>query len=422
MGFLESYFRGLFSIFLSDQFATAVSLLYALFPFWGPPLLAFGFYMVWIQWVRSKFIHSWDYVLLEIKLPREVYKSPLAMELALSGLFVTSGEATSLDVYILGKTRPWFSLEIASIDGNIHFYVWTRTGYRNVVESQLYGQYPDIEIFEVEDYTKAVPYFDPAKVFFGGHEYKLDKPDPYPIKTYVDYGLDKDPKEEFKIDPLTSVLEYMGSINKGEQIWMQIIIQAHKKKPKSHARFKETDIKEEAKETIKELLEKLQEKSPSVLAGEEGETVSFKRFPTKGESEIIAAIQRSAGKLNFDCGIRIIYAAKPEAFQGVRIPQTINLMRPFASKDLNEFAYNWGTYFDYPWQDYKKIRADFRRRRVLKAYRLRSWFHPPYKRKNFILSSEELATIYHFPGKVLQAPSVNRVMSKKAEAPINLPR
>ncbi len=422
MGFLESYFRGLFSIFLSDQFAASVSLLYALFPFWGPPLLAFGFYMVWIQWVRSKFIHSWDYVLLEIKLPREVYKSPLAMELALSGLFVTSGEATPFDVYVLGKTRPWFSLEIASIDGNIHFYIWTRTGYRNVVESQLYGQYPDIEIFEVEDYTKAVPYFDPEKVFFGGHEYKLDKPDPYPIKTYVDYGLDKDPKEEFKIDPLTSVLEYMGSINKGEQIWLQIIIQGHKKKHKKGTWFGETNIQEEAKDIVRELLNKLQEKSPSVLAGEEGETVSFKRFPTKGESEVIAAIQRADGKLNFDCGVRIIYAAKPEVFQGVRIPQSINLMRPFASKELNEFAYNWGTYFDYPWQDYKRIRADFRRRRILKAYRLRSWFHPPFKRKNFILSSEELATIYHFPGKVLQAPSVNRVMSKKAEAPINLPR
>ncbi len=35
-----------------------------------------------------------------------------------------------------------------------------------------------------------------------GCEFKFTKGDGYPIKTYVDYGLDKDPKEEYKVDPL----------------------------------------------------------------------------------------------------------------------------------------------------------------------------------------------------------------------------
>ena len=151
-----------------------------------------------MKYIRAKFIRSHKYVLLELKLPREVSKSPLAMELALSGLYVTSGETTWYDKYFLGKMRPWFSLEIVSIEGNIHFYIWTRQSFKNVVEAQLYGQYPNIEIVEVKDYTATVPHFDYREVSLWGHEYKLDKADPYPIKTYVDYGLDKDPKEEYK--------------------------------------------------------------------------------------------------------------------------------------------------------------------------------------------------------------------------------
>jgi hypothetical protein len=38
-----------------------------------------------------------------------------------------------------------------------------------------------------------------------------------------------------------------------------------------------------------------------------------------------------------------------------------------------------------------------------------------------ILNTEELATIFHFPGQVAGTPTLERVPSKKAEAPSNLP-
>ncbi len=418
MDFLGNYLRELFSVFLSDQFLAGMRILYDLFPFWGPPLLAFGFYLAWINYIRAKFINKQKYVLLEIRLPLEVYKSPLAMELALAGFFATSGENTWFAKYIKGQVRAWFSLEIVSIGGNIHFYIWARETYRNLIEAQLYGQYPNIEIFEVPDYTETVPHFEIGKVALWGHEYKLAKPDPYPIKTYVDYGLDKDPKEEFKVDPLTAVLEFLATLKKGEQMWIQILIQAHRAKAKEGTLYQKTDVRKEGQELIKKLLEELREKNPS--ASEEG--FSFSRFPTKAESEMFAAIDRATGKLNFDCGIRAIYTAPPEVFVGSRIPQFINILRPFTTQNLNSFTWRWGTTFDFPWQDFRGIRLNHRRREVIRAYRLRSWFHGPYKRKPFILSSEELATVFHFPGGVLQAPSVSRVMSKKSEAPINLPQ
>jgi len=410
-------FPGLLAVFFTEQFKIAVRVLYNLFPFWGPPLFGFVFFNAWVAYVRTKFIASRKFILLEIRLPREVNKSPLAMELALSGLNVTSGESTWYDVYALGKVRPWFSLEIVSIEGNIHFYIWAREDYKPVVEAQLYGQYPDIEIFEVPDYTEAVPHYDPEKRYVLGHEFKLAKPDPYPIKTYVDYGLDKDPKEEFKIDPLTSVLEFMAAIKKGEQMWLQIIIQGHKKKLKHGTLFGSTDIQEEAKEEIKKLLAELKQEKPEASEG----GFSYSRIPTKSEAEVMAAIDRNAGKLNYDCGIRFIYTTTPEAFVGARIPQSINLLNPFTSKELNGFKFGRGTYTEYPWEDFMYIRMDILKRRLLHSYRTRSWFHGAHKHAPFILSSEELATIYHFPGGVLQVPSVERVMSKKAEAPGNLP-
>jgi hypothetical protein len=38
-----------------------------------------------------------------------------------------------------------------------------------------------------------------------------------------------------------------------------------------------------------------------------------------------------------------------------------------------------------------------------------------------ILNTEELATIYHFPTKMVEAPMVHRIEAKKGEPPAGLP-
>jgi len=63
-------------------------------------------------------------------------------------------------------------------------------------------------------------------------------------------------------------------------------------------------------------------------------------------------------------------------------------------------------------------------RTLLDAYKRRSFFNVPYKHLNgkpYILTVEELATIFHFPGATTTTPTLTRVPSKKAEAPANLP-
>lgn len=384
-------------------------------PLWLPTLLLTFFWKKWVEYVRADFIRKQDYVLLEIRLPREILKSPMAMEAALNGLHQGSGETTFVNRYWEGKTRPWFSLELVSIEGQPHFFIWTRRFFKNLVEAQFYAQYPTIEIHEVPDYTRGVQ-FDPSTMSLFGCDFKLTKPDPYPIRTYVDYGLDKDPKEEFKIDPISSVIEYLGSLGKGEQTWIQILIRVNKtERPKKGTLFGKSGWKDEAEEEI----DKIRKKATPERPGSE-----FPGFPnpTKGQNDTIAALERSISKPGFDCGIRGIYMATPEAFNAVNISGLTGVLKQFSSQTLNGFApTRWLTEFDYPWQDFRQRRKNKARKGVLEAYKRRSWFHPPFKTPYYVLNTEELATLYHFPGAAAQTPSLSRIPSTRGEAPPNLP-
>ena len=112
-----------------------------------------------------------------------------------------------------GKCKPFFSLEIASLEGSVKFFIYTPQKFKADIEANLFGQYPDVEIHEVQDYVALAPYLHERKDWeMAGCTYSLTKPDPYPIKTYVDYGLDStQTKEEMKSDPISSVIEYMGA-------------------------------------------------------------------------------------------------------------------------------------------------------------------------------------------------------------------
>lgn len=418
MDFILGLLKELLAPMFSGPAQTSIHILFVTAPFWLPITLAFAFWHIWIDYIRAKFITSQKYVLLELKLPADVFKSPMAMELILSGLFVTGGEGTWYDKYVLGKVRTWFSFEIASIDGNIHFYIWTRGAFKNLIESQFYGQYPNIEIHEVPDYTTTFPKYDKANMDMFGFEIKLEKPDPYPIKTYIDYGLDKDPKEEYKIDPITPMLEFFSTIGHGEEMWIQYEVRAHKKKRKGSALFESTTWQDEAKELVKTLRKEWLSTEKETSSGN---SISFERIPTKIESDTLAAIERSSTKLGFDVGGRAIYLGKKDAFNGARIASFTNILRPFQTNNLNSLSVTNTTSFDYPWEDFFDIRADTLKRKMLSAYRRRSYFHTPYKRQAFVLNQEELATVWHLPGKTLVTPSAARVTTRRAAAPINLP-
>ena len=67
-------------------------------------------------------------------------------------------------------------------------------------------------------------------------------------------------------------------------------------------------------------------------------------------------------------------------------------------------------------------RLYIRKRRIFRYYSKR-WF-PLFPRPggSYVLNTEELATLYHFPGRIVApAPAVPRIEAKKGEAPPGLP-
>lgn len=381
-----------------------------------PVLLMVILWHSYLRYIQTDYIHKLEWLILEIKLPREIFKSPQAMEVALSGLN-QPGEGSLIDKYIKGRVRAWFSLEMVSLGGEVHFFVRTEKKFKNLVESQLYSQYPGVEISEVDDYTQFVPYgLERSNWSLFGAELQFTKGDPYPIKTYVDYGLDKDPKEEFKIDPLTPVMELLGSINPGEQLWIQILIMATKdrfKKPGTW--FGKQNWRDEGQDVIKKITEKHSRTSAT------GEIFISEMAVPKNEKDVIEAVAKSISKLGFDCGIRLMYLAPEDKYQGTNVARMLSAFKQFGSLNLNGFKPLRTTNFDYPWQNLFGLPLAALKRDMFEAYRRRGYFYWPYKQKPLVLNTEELATIFHFPGKVAETPTLGRIESKRGEPPPNLP-
>jgi hypothetical protein len=391
-----------------------LSFAYMLIIFVAPIMLGISCFNAYLLYKRNKFIKSQKSVLLEIKLPQDIFKSPVAMELFLTSLYQTKGEGTWVAKYIDGKLRPWFSLEIISIGGDIRFFIWGWKFWKHLIESQLYAQYPNVEINEVPDYASDF-HFDPAKNDLWACNFKLAKSDCYPIKSYTDYQLDKDPKEEFKIDPMTPMLEYLGGLKAGEQAWIQIIIRAHKKELPKHGGklFETVDWTEHANAEIKKIKSKdVQEIEAVKITG---------ASMSRGEKEQIEAIERNISKTPFDCGIRVIYMADLNSFNEINIAGLNGAFRQYGSNNLNKFESDHATGFDYKWQDWSGKKLLHQKEHMLHAYHDRAFFHAPDKGHYFTMNTESLATIYHFPGQVAKTPTLSRIQAKKSEPPSNLP-
>jgi len=392
-------------------------------PFLVPIILFEMWWSMWMKYIRAKFIASQTPILLEIKIPRQILKTPKAMELVFAGLNVGPGETTFLSRNWKGKVRPWWSLELVSIEGKIHFYIWLWAQYRGFVESQFYAQYPDIEINEVEDYSDGVHY-DKRVNEVWGMEYKLKKPDAYPIKTYVDFELDKETKKaEQIVDPISGVLEKLSSIGPGEQFWVQILVRQNKGATVAGSFLsKPTTWKDEAKAEIEKIYKDSKPQEIDLATGD----VTEGNYPLLKPAQVntIKALERSIEKPGFDVGMRVVYITTPETHNGAIIATNIvNLWNTLNSGTLNSFVPSdtWHVSLDYPWQDFMNIRRDGFSRNVLDAYHRRSLFHPPYSHPRFVLTTEELATMYHFPTEETKAPGIERIPSIKGEAPTNLP-
>lgn len=436
------------------QFVIDIGLLLLYFVFFL--LLCAWMWRFWMAYVNQKHLNGLDWLMLEVKLPREISKSPYATELALSSLLQTGGLSHRYGKLFKGNMPIFSSLEIASIEGVIHFYIRIQRKFRPLVESNFYAQYPGVELVEAEDYTKNIQYHHLTKdVSCWGATYSLSKKwkpknphtgkpfsksshdekalpkndddefsykaDFYPIKTYVDYGLDKDPKDEYRIDPLAQLLEVMGSLGKGEHFWYQVIISdesnfngtkwpkffvdwkhnhkslaeiaADKKKEirtsgwsvKGNAVVDEFGVPKIIEVFNKDLEQQFREeekdgkkiKVPIKAVARHLETKAIAKKEqdlTVDEKEELELINKKLAKSTVLGTVRALYVTKNESFNTAHIQSILSLPKPF--NGYNTFAPKVTDPYDFPWQNIGGRRVAWRTEEMFEEYVEREAFFP----------------------------------------------
>ena len=404
------------------------SLFLVLTPVWLPLILFLFFFRKWMDMVGNLYYLHQGRSVLRIKLPQEVLKSPEAMEFVMAQVHNTANPDNLMQTYLQGKRPLQFSFEICSIAGEVRFYASVPTKKsRDAFEANMYAQYPGIEIVEEPvDYAAEIPIDFDAKGWnvFAVHMGKR-KDQEYPIKTYVDFKLNEMPKEEEKVDPITPMLEVMSSIGTHECLYMQYVCIPFRKASFKGGQLRFTEGPDWTKELHKKINE-IMKRDPDTKGPINGEAVTdFEGMPrlTPGERDTIEAMERNSDKYAYHVGIRWIYLNKDGGFNGDLMNPMIKVFSQYDILTRNSIGVRWRTDFHYkdlyPGKRAGKLTA--LKKQEIKEYRLRKYFPKdaadPYK----IFTVEELATMWHIPGKVALTPTLERIPSTRAEAPPNLP-
>ena len=408
-----------------------------------PPVLLFTLLDVWLFYVRWRWFLSQEWVLMEVRLPQIVERTPKAMEQVFAGLHgIWDDTYTRFPERWLHGVQPLhFTCELVSVNGESHFYFRMLAKFKNLLESHVWAQYPTAEIQEVEDYVQNIPQDVPNNDWeLWGTEFTLTKPDVYPIRTYPYF---EEIVEERRLDPLSAVLEVMGSLKEGEQMWIQILVS-----PVMEENWKKAGLAEVSK-LVSRQDQKKSKPTGSIVGSVTGEmTLLARNIPgaltpggltgsaaktpvrperepppslmmhlTPGERAVVEAIEENVAKLGFKTGVRVLYFGRRDVYNSGNIAAIFGAIRQFNTQHLNGFRPDKRTmpkhfYF------FKKQKHYFRKRRLVRLYRLRFPTLPW-----FTFNTEELATIFHLPGTmVAPAPLVPRIEAKRGEPPATLPR
>lgn len=270
------------------------------------------------------------------------------------------------------KPQPSISFEIVGMPGDIRFYVSAPNKYKDFIEKQINGAYPDAEIKEVNEKSSLHEGFvlgndynifsENSKVAFASM--KLKSSNYMPIKPYKDLPT----------DPLSSITSVLAKMTEGEGAAVQIVISPSDGKWKKLGRAYLSKTKKG-------------EANP--------ETAKYSADPKELEG-----IENKIGKPGFDTVVRIVVSSSTKESAEAHLSNIKNMFTQFSG--LNSFTGN-------KLRMKKMFMNDF-------IYR-----YMPVRGQTSVMSSEELATIYHFPNKSVTTPHIFWVTSKRAPAAANIP-
>lgn len=419
-----------FSVILWETLKGALSIYLEYWWFFTFCILWPLFQALWVVYVQEKYIRNVRWNLLEVKVPAGVEIRPKTMEEFFSGLYSNLETAidTLYDVYLSGIVESWFSFEIVSFEGDVHFYIRTPSVNRDMVESLIYAEYPDAEIQEVEEYVNSVPDDVPNEDYdIWGTDMKLAKDSAYPIRTYKEF---EDTASGEFIDPLSSIVEGVNKMGPGEQFWIQILVRPVGDK-----------WKEAAKNVVLKLAgRELKKPKPGFWSGvisdsmttimdifspvgaaakpeeKKSDLPSMMLHLSTGEKAVIDAIDEKLKRPGFETDIRYIYAARRSVFNKGKANSAffayftqfggdlINSLRPDSSTKTSAY------YF------FSNARKAVKKRAILGKYKGRA-----LDAESYIMTSDELATMFHFPTKEVRGSTVPKVEAKKGKPPATLP-
>lgn len=358
---------------------------------WLPIVLILA-YLTWRNYKRADVIKATDSVLLILEIPKANDKSELAAEQLFASLHGILRDKNELRLN--AGIQEHLSFEIASVNGQIRFYVWTPKALQSFVEGQIYSQYPTVQIHEAdEDYVQherqhTVTYT--SEINFTTSEF-------LPIKTF----------QSFEVDPLAGITGTLAKLEStGEELWVQVLVRP---------------IADDWHKASERWVDSVKNGNPfGVLTGEGlnlrwfgGLLEAFWRAPEDGkgsegkgkelsdrEKTRLAEAEKKATKLGYQVKIRLAYLGESQTNAKLRMQAIVGTFKQFNSTNLNGF---------------KMTGASFRKEDLAK-YRQRV-----FADRGFILNIEELASVFHLPHTNVETPNIVWASNKTAEPPAKLP-
>jgi len=356
---------------------------------WLPIVLVLAF-LTWRNWRKVEAINEVESDLLILEIPKTNDKQELAAEQLFASLHGILRDKNELKAN--AGVQEHLSFEIASVGGQIRFYAWVPKTLRSFVESQIYSQYPTVQILDAEEDYVA---HEREHTVIHTAEITLTDNEVLPIKTF----------QNFEVDPLAGITGTLAKLETtAEEIWVQILVKPiaddwHKS---SESWIKE--VKEGKKSFSKgggaALLTGLFEalwKPPE--AAKPGAPAAPKEVSERSKTRIAEAEKKSA-KLGYQVKIRLAYLGDNTTTARQRMQAIVGTFKQYNSTNLNGF---------------KVSGASFKKEDLAK-YRQRA-----FGRGSYILNIEELASVFHLPHTNVETPNIVWASSKTAEPPSKLP-
>lgn len=319
-----------------------------------------GGFFAFGMWKKSRARHkkALETTLLEISLPRD------------NEIKIDSAEQMFSSFTSLSKVKGWFkwmkvpqslSFEIVAKQGDIRFYIGVPKKLQDMVEKQVHGSYPDAHIKEVEEYDL---FEHGEKVSFAA--LTLDEAEYKPIKTY----------KELAVDPLSTIASTLGKMQEGEAAAIQILITPAGSGWKSAGREYISGVKK-------------REANP--------ETAKY-----SVDQKELEGIEQKVSKPGFSTFIRLVVVSSTKEAADAHLSNLEGAFTQFSS--FNSFTKEKVKFFK------GNFMVDFIYRQL------------PLRTKGGVLTTEELATLFHFPNKSVENPNIYWLAAKTAPAPANIPQ